>query len=70
MEEPDGDVDCEAQGAGVGCVVGGGEGEEGGSVPGADFFEYAMRSALVFVLSGWDDGRSEVYPWMPIATEC
>lgn len=54
----------------MGCVVGGGEGEEGGSVPGADFFEYAMRSALVFVLSGWDDGRSEVYPWMPIATEC
>lgn len=65
LEEPDGDVDCEAQGSGVGGVVGGGEGEEGGAGAGAEFFEDAVNRSI----STWDrNARSDrvAYPWMPM----
>lgn len=52
LEEPDGSVDCQAEGTGMGGVVGGGEGEEGLSFPGADFLEDSRDAHLGgFVMS-------------------
>lgn len=53
LEEPDGGVDCEAEWAGMGGVVGGGEGDEGFAVSRADFFEDARDAHLLILMSCW-----------------
>ena len=62
LEEPDGDVDCEAQGPGVGGVVVGGEEGEGGAGGGAEFAEEAVDAhflgevVLIIFVGGGEDG--------------
>lgn len=50
LELPDGDVDCESQGAAGGFEVGGGEGSEGDALPGPDFFVDATVGSKVGLL--------------------